>query len=135
MPPPRRDDRRNDASPRRGFQPITVPLGPRGDGKAAPPAGFETGKKHETEPEPIPEPEPELDEDDLEKKREEKRRRREAIMAKFRTGEGAKPPLPTGLSPGGTEPASGADSMNGSTGFPTGVNSETGEYKLCFVFG
>lgn len=81
--------------------------------------------------EPEPEPEPELsaedEEDDLEKKLAEKRRRREAIMAKFRAGETAKPPLVATTSaagsPNSTQPLpSGVESVTGN-----GINSESGK--------
>jgi serine/threonine-protein kinase PRP4 len=112
--------------PPRGFQPLAIPV-------SVPPAvperkrarvGFNVEDKPEPEPAPEAKPEPEEDED-LDKKREEKRRRREAIMAKFRAGEGAKPPLPAGLAPDGTQIDSGAQSV-ASNDPPTGVNTETG---------
>lgn len=78
------------------------------------------------------EPEPELqpaEEEDLEKKLEEKRRRREAILAKFRAGEGAKPPLSAVTSAVGSPsnaalplPGSGAESV-----VSNGLNTESGK--------
>ncbi len=80
--------------------------------------------------EPEPEPEPELpeEEEDIEKKLEEKRRRREAIMAKFRAGEGSKPPLSAVTSAAGSPSTaaqplpSGAESVTSN-----GINTESGK--------
>ncbi|BEI94822.1 uncharacterized protein CcaverHIS019_0704030 [Cutaneotrichosporon cavernicola] len=82
--------------------------------------------------EPRPEPEPELlaedEEENPEKKLAEKRRRREAIMAKFRAGEVAKPPLSAVTSAAGspnsaTQPLpSGIESVTSN-----GINSQSGK--------
>lgn len=80
------------------------------------------------EPEPEPEPELPAEEEDLEKKLEEKRRRREAIMAKFRAGEGAKPALSSvpgaaGSPNAATKPLpSGTESVTSN-----GINTESGK--------
>lgn len=116
-----RNDRRDAPPPRRAFQPSEPPR-QRGDVPKAPPPN---APAKVLEPEPIPEPEPEADEEDLEKKREEKRRRREAIMAKFKAGQGAKPPISELASPKEL-PGSGSESVI-SNGLRTGANSETGE--------
>lgn len=64
----------------------------------------------------------EEEEDDPEKKAAERRRKREAILAKYKAGEGAKPTLADIASPG---PGSGAESVV-SNDLRTGANTETG---------
>lgn len=81
----------------------------------------------------VEEPEPELqpveEEEDLEKKLEEKRRRREAILAKYRAGEGAKPPL-SAVTSASVSPSAAAQALPGSGAesvVSNGLNTESGK--------
>lgn len=71
--------------------------------------------------EPEPEPEEEMDE---EKRIEERRKKREALLAKFRAGEGPKPSLP------GSPAKPSAAQSPASNGPGTGTNTETGATPL-----
>lgn len=103
MSPRRAIDRPGDAA--RGFQPVTIPTGPRGQtqSKGNPLESAQKATVEEEEPVVVLE-----EETDPEKVLEERRRRRAEIMAKFKAsgGKPAAPPTPEAQKLG-----TGADSV------------------------
>ncbi|KAL1410904.1 U4/U6 small nuclear ribonucleoprotein prp4 [Vanrija albida] len=135
----RERERERVSSPRKsGFPSISVPPAQsRGEPSKAPrppvPSVFESAAPPASAAPPV-EDEPDVveEEEDEEAKLEAKRKRREAIMAKFRVGEGSKPPLPASVS--SPNPDGGLDSVT-SAGIATGVNTETGATPLLKQLG